>query len=87
MRLQLEGVACQHAGHAPLFAGVDLILDGGDFVLLYGPSGGGKSSFLRLLNLLDPPSAGRVLADGRLPAPQRVLGMPPHRGRHCRGSD
>ena len=72
MRLRLEGVACRHDGHAPLFSGVDLELGGGDFVLLSGPSGGGKSSFLRLLNLLDAPSAGRVLVDGRVPAPNSV---------------
>ena len=72
MRLRLEGVACRHDGHAPLFSGVDLEIDGGDFVLLSGPSGSGKSSFLRLLNLLDAPSAGRVLVDGQVPAPSSI---------------
>src|SRR5208282_5782202 len=33
-------------------------------VAITGPSGAGKSSLLRLLNLLDAPSAGRVWLEG-----------------------
>ena len=29
-----------------------------------GPSGGGKSTFLRCLNLLETPTAGQILVDG-----------------------
>ena len=31
---------------------------------IIGPSGGGKSTFLRCLNLLETPTAGSILFDG-----------------------
>ena len=35
-----------------------------DVVSIIGPSGGGKSTFLRCLNLLETPTAGEILFDG-----------------------
>ena len=36
----------------------------GEVVSIIGPSGGGKSTFLRCLNLLEQPSSGEILFDG-----------------------
>lgn len=36
----------------------------GDVVCLVGPSGGGKSTFLRTLNLLEKPTSGAILFEG-----------------------
>ena len=36
----------------------------GDVISIIGPSGTGKSTFLRALNLLDPPTDGAILVDG-----------------------
>lgn len=49
----------------PALRGVDLTLERGEFAALWGPSGSGKSSLLNLIGLIDVPSAGAVLLDGR----------------------
>ena len=36
----------------------------GDVLCLVGPSGGGKSTFLRTLNLLETPTSGKILFEG-----------------------
>lgn len=36
----------------------------GDRVAIIGPSGGGKSTFLRCLNVLEDPTAGQIIFDG-----------------------
>jgi lipoprotein-releasing system ATP-binding protein len=54
-------------GEAPVTLVQDISLEvaRGEFVVIMGPSGSGKSSLLYLLGLLDTPTAGRVLLDGR----------------------
>ena len=37
----------------------------GDIVAIIGPSGGGKSTFLRCLNLLETPTSGTIKIDGK----------------------
>jgi len=45
--------------------GVDLTIRPGEIVALVGPSGAGKSTLLQIAGLLDRPTAGQVLIDGR----------------------
>ncbi len=55
----------------------------GEIISIIGPSGTGKSTFLRCLNLLDQPSDGRIFIDGQdilspsadVPALRRRMGM------------
>jgi putative ABC transport system ATP-binding protein len=46
-------------------AEVSLRIDRGDFVAVVGDSGSGKSTLLNILGLLDQPSEGRYLFDGK----------------------
>jgi len=44
---------------------VDLEIDEGDFLVIQGPTGEGKSTLLQLLGALDRPSSGEVLFEGK----------------------
>jgi lipoprotein-releasing system ATP-binding protein len=61
-------------GWLEVFAGLNLEVRRGERLALVGPSGAGKSSLLHVLGLLDTPSQGRLLLDGReltgLPEPE-----------------
>lgn len=49
----------------PALQGVDLQVQPGSFLALMGPSGSGKSTLLHILGLLDRPTTGQVLWEGR----------------------
>ena len=44
--------------------GVTVDINRGDVMVVIGPSGSGKSTFLRSLNLLEMPTAGRIVFEG-----------------------
>ena len=54
----------KYFGPIHLIKGVDLDVRPGEVVVIIGPSGGGKSTFLRCLNFLEEPSAGTIEIDG-----------------------
>ena len=70
--LRLEGVRKSY-GSVLAVAGVDLVVDEGEFFTLLGPSGSGKTTLLRLIAGFERPDAGRIELGGR-----DVTSVPPH---------
>jgi tungstate transport system ATP-binding protein len=54
----------QKYGRQNILDSINLSIDTGDVFALIGPTGAGKTSLLRLLNLLERPSAGSIVFDG-----------------------
>ena len=52
-------------GGLQVLKGVDLQVHQGEALAIIGPSGGGKSTFLRCLNLLETPDGGDVIFEGQ----------------------
>ena len=60
-----KGLSFRYGSGDPLVLdGVDLDIEAGSFVALTGPSGGGKTTLLKLMLGLYPPTAGDILLDG-----------------------
>ena len=51
-------------GGLTVFDGLSETICKGDVVVIIGPSGGGKSTFIRCLNLLEQPTAGKIYFEG-----------------------
>ena len=55
---------CKSFGHLEVLKGITDHIDKGEVVSIIGPSGGGKSTFLRCLNLLEVPTSGKIYFEG-----------------------
>ena len=79
MKIQLRGVTKKFGSQTVLDA-VDFEVEFAHTLALIGPSGGGKSTLLRLLAGLDSPDAGEILLNGE-PLPQDEESLRLHRSR------
>jgi multiple sugar transport system ATP-binding protein len=65
----MANVALRHVskrfGHIEAVRDLSLAIDDGEFVVLLGPSGAGKTTTLRLITGLDHPDAGSIAINGR----------------------
>ncbi len=62
--VRVEGVS-KRFGDLSALEGVDLEVQDGEYVTILGPSGCGKTTLIKIVAGIWPPSAGRVLIDGR----------------------
>ncbi len=72
--LRLDGLTLRH-GSRTIFAGLDLLVEGGEFLVLLGPSGVGKTGLLRIAALLARSEAGTVSATDGHPLAGRIAYM------------
>src|SRR2546426_10283805 len=70
--LRIQGVRKSY-GQVVAVAGVDLVVDEGEFFTLLGPSGSGKTTLLRLIAGFERPDVGRIELGGR-----DVTNLPPY---------
>ena len=75
MRIELRNVSLQHDGKPPLFQGINLVVEAGEFILIQGASGVGKSSLLRLMNRLQDATTGEILIDDQPIAKHEVTAL------------
>ena len=55
---------CKNFEDLEVLKGIDMTVEEGEVVAIIGPSGGGKSTFLRCLNKLENINRGTILIDG-----------------------
>ena len=61
--LKIDGLK-KSFGNLDVLKGLTTTISKGEVVVMIGPSGGGKSTFLRCMNLLEQPTEGSIVFDG-----------------------
>lgn len=85
--LEIRGVT-KSFGHHLVLAGVDLVVPARSVTAVLGPSGGGKTTLLRIVAGFDHPDSGTVTIDGEIvahgaggrPPEERRVGVVPQEG-------
>ncbi|HWG65568.1 MAG TPA: ATP-binding cassette domain-containing protein [Streptosporangiaceae bacterium] len=63
--ITFEGVTKRYPGGTVAVDHLDLEIPAGKTMVLVGPSGGGKTTTLRMINRMIDPTSGRILLDGK----------------------
>ncbi len=61
--IQIQHLRKEYPASTPL-KDVNTVIQDGDVISVIGPSGTGKSTLLRCINLLETPTSGHILIDG-----------------------
>jgi cell division transport system ATP-binding protein len=82
--IQFQGVSKVYGNGAAALSGIELCIDKGEFVFLVGPSGAGKTTFIKLIIRRELPSAGHLyvgrknlarMKDSEVPLFRRNIGV------------
>jgi len=71
--IELQDVSVVYSGERTALSHVSLRIEKGEFVFVVGPTGAGKSTFLKLLYREEAPASGKVIVAG-----QNVSDIKPH---------
>ena len=63
--IEVQGLYKSFVKDKMVLNGIDCQIRKGDRVVMIGPSGGGKSTFLRCMNMLETPTAGHIYYKGQ----------------------
>ena len=80
--IRVEGLS-KHYGELVVLKEINTVIHKGEIISIIGPSGTGKSTFLRCLNLLETPTGGDIFIDDvplfdkntRVPKVRQKMGM------------
>ena len=61
--IQIEHLRKEYPNAVPL-KDVNVTINDGDIISVIGPSGTGKSTLIRCINLLDRPTSGKIILNG-----------------------
>lgn len=62
--LSIENLVKEYKAGQPVLKGIDFTVEGQQTVAIIGPSGTGKSTLIRCINMLIPPTRGKVVLSG-----------------------
>lgn len=63
--IELKHINKSYDGHITALEDINLTIEDGEIFGIIGQSGAGKSTLIRCINMLEPPTSGEVLINGR----------------------